>query len=133
MKKVLALTIACFATAAIYAQSPVGKWKKISATTIYNGQKMEMHDALLKVRPCAANTVYEFTADGKSTLTVNGCDESYKKIQERMWAKTRWKIEGDKITTSVTDFALGNTYTISFSGNTMTWTDENGTTVYKKL
>lgn len=133
MKKILLLALAWLAAATIYAQSPVGKWKKISSTVMYNGQKMDMHEALLKSRPCAANTVYEFTANGKSTLTVNGCDESYKKIQERMWAKTIWKIEGDKITTSVTDFALGNTYTISFSANTMTWANKDGTTVYKKL
>jgi hypothetical protein len=133
MKKILLLAVGWLLALSTYAQTPIGKWKKVSVIVVYEGQKMDTHQALLKTRPCAANTVYEFMADGRLTLTVNNCDESYKKIQEHMWAKTKWKVEGNKITTSVTNFSVGNSYTISYAGNTMIWTDENGTTVYQKI
>jgi hypothetical protein len=37
------------------AQSPVvGEWKRISATIDHQGQKVDMHAALLQQRPCVA-------------------------------------------------------------------------------
>lgn len=118
-------------------QSPVGKWKKISHTSTYEGQKMDTHAALLKIRPCAAEIVYEINTDGTYRLNAaaSGCDESYKNIQQKLYSKTKWKVEGNTIMISATNFAVGQSYTISFSGNRMTWVglDNQGTIVYQKI
>ncbi|MBL7726153.1 MAG: hypothetical protein JNM68_00630, partial [Dinghuibacter sp.] len=58
--------------------------------------------------------------------SASGCDEQYKKIQEKLWGKTRWKVEGKTFTTSATNFAVGQSYTLSFSGNKMIWTGTEG-------
>jgi len=120
-----------------HAQSPVGKWKTVSHTIVFEGKKMDMHAALLSQRPCAAKIVWEINADGSFRLNAatSGCDDSYKKIQEKLYSKTKWKLEGGKITTSATNFAVGQTYTVSMAGNTMTWvgTEGQGTIVYQRL
>jgi len=134
-----ALLSLLFLTAAFFAhaQSPVGKWKILSHTVEYAGEKMDSHAALLAQRPCADKIVYEINADATFRLnaSASGCDEKYKKIQEKLYSETQWKVEGGKITTSATNFAVGQTYTISFSGNKMTWvgTEGQGTIVYQKL
>ncbi len=118
------------------AQSPVGKWKRISNTSVYEGKAMDTHAALLSYRPCAAGIVYEIFADGKYRLdaSASGCDEKYKAIQEKLWSKTNWKLDGNKFSVStLKDFAVSNTYTISFSGNKMTWKNEDDTIVYQQL
>ena len=119
------------------AQSPVGKWKKISHVSSYEGQTFDSHVALLSQRPCAAKIVYELNADATYRLnaTNSGCDEKYVNIQQRLYSKTKWRVDGNKITTSATDFSVGQTYTLSFSGNKMIWvgTDGQGTITYQKL
>lgn len=120
------------------AQSPAGKWKVISHIVVFDGKKMDMHAALLSQRPCASKIVYEINADATYRLnaTASGCDEKYKNIQQKLYSKTRWRVVGNKITIStLKDFAVGQTYTISISGNKMTWvgTDGQGTIVYQKL
>lgn len=119
------------------AQSPVGKWKIISHTIVFDGQKMDMHAALLSQRPCAAKIVYEINANGVYRLNAasSGCDESYRKIQEKLYSKTKWKLEGNKLSVSATNFAVSQSYTVVFSGNRMTWTgtDGQGVIVYQKL
>jgi hypothetical protein len=125
------------AATVIKAQSPVGRWKMISYTSEYAGQTMDSHAALLSQRPCAAKIVYEVNADGTYRLNAaeSGCDEKYKNIQEKLYSKTKWKLEGNKITTSTTDFAVGQSYMVAFSGNKMTWTgtEGQGVIVYQKL
>ncbi|PZR18228.1 MAG: hypothetical protein DI539_16630 [Flavobacterium psychrophilum] len=119
------------------AQSPVGNWKKISHTFVYEGQQMDSHAALLKTRPCAAKIVWEIKADGLFRLNAaaSGCDENYKKIQEKLWSKTKWKLEGNKFTTSATNFAVGQSYTVTFKGNKMimTGTEGQGVITYERL
>lgn len=122
----------------VYAQSPVGKWKKISQLSSYDGQTFDSHKALLSQRPCVANIVYEINADATYRLnaSASGCDESYKKIQEKLYSETKWKVQGNKITIStLKDFSVGQSYIISFSGNKMIWkgTDGQGTITYQKL
>ncbi|MES2776449.1 MAG: lipocalin family protein [Bacteroidota bacterium] len=137
MKKLMSVVSALILVNVAIAQSPVGKWKKISHTIVYEGKKMDMHAALLQQRPCAANIVYEINADGTYRLNAanSGCDAKYIDIQQKLYAKTKWKLEGNAFTTSATNFALGQTYTISLAGNKMTWvgTDNQGTIVYQKL
>ena len=137
MKAILAGLVALLLAQAINAQSPVGKWKKLSHTFVYEGQKMDSHAALLKQRPCAANIVWEINADGTFRLNAagSGCDESYKNIQQKMYAKTKWKMEGNKFTTSATNFAVGQSYAVVFSGNKMimTGTEGQGVITYQKL
>ncbi len=137
MKNLLLCFILLLTAGIAYAQSPVGKWKVLSHTIDYDGQKIDMHEALLSTRPCAAKIVYEINTDATFRLNAaaSGCDEKYKSIQEKLYSKTAWKLEGTLFSTSATNFAVSQTYTISFSGNTMTWvgTDGQGTIVYQKL
>lgn len=137
MKNIVAL-ILLLSLSSVYAQSPVGKWKKITHVSTFEGQTFDSHKALLVQRPCAAKFVYEINADATFRLNASqsGCDESYKKIQEKLYSKTQWKVQGNKITiSSLKDFAVGQSYFISFSGNKMIWkgTDGQGTITYQKL
>lgn len=136
MKKVNLLLVLMILSTAVFAQSPVGRWKKISHISSYEGKTFDSHKALLTQRPCAANVVWELNADNSFRLNASGCDESYKKIQEKLYSKTMWRVQGNKITIStLKDFAVGQTYTISISGSKMTWvgTENQGTITYQKL
>ncbi|HNC71803.1 MAG TPA: hypothetical protein PK035_05440, partial [Chitinophagales bacterium] len=86
----------------VYAQSPVGKWKKITHVSTFNGQTFDSHKALLVQRPCVAKFVYEINADATFRLNAlqSGCDEKYTKVQEKLYSETKWKVEGNKITIS---------------------------------
>jgi hypothetical protein len=113
----------------------VGKWKRLSYTSVYDGVKFDSHAALLEQRPCAAKIVYEINADGTWRLNAanSGCDEKYRKIQEKLYSKTQWKLVGNQFTVSATNFALGVTHTVSFAGNKMTFTNKDETIVYQRL
>lgn len=119
------------------AQSPVGNWKKISHLSEFEGKKMDSHEALLSIRPCASDIIYRIDAEGNYRLDASksNCDEKYKSIQEKLWSKTKWRIQGSKITLSATNFSVGQTYTITYSGNKMIWTGTEGQGVitYQRL
>jgi hypothetical protein len=114
----------------------LGSWKMVSHTVTMNGNTFDSHAALLQQRPCAAKIRYNINPDGTYRLdaSASDCDEKYKAIQEKLYAKTQWKIEGNKIATSATNFAVGETYAITVSGNRMTWigTDGQGTLVFQR-
>ncbi|RYY68858.1 MAG: hypothetical protein EOO13_11140 [Chitinophagaceae bacterium] len=134
MKTILSLL--CFFSAAFtYAQSPVGKWKKISHVSSYEGQTFDSHKALLQSRPCAAKVIWEINEDGtfRQNLEASGCDESYKKIQTKMYSQSVWKLAGNKLFIGGKE-GIGQNYTISISGNklVMTGTDGQGTITYQK-
>jgi hypothetical protein len=137
MKKIMFvfgwLLCAAFAT----AQSPVGKWKVLSHISEYDGQKFDSHEALLQQRPCAAKIVYEINSDGTFRLNASAsdCDERYRSIQQKLYAKTKWKVEGEEIMTSSTDFAVGQRYRLRYEGNKMIWTGTEGQGVitYQRL
>lgn len=137
MKTILLLLLFIGSFQWLNAQSVVGKWKKISHMAEYEGQKFDSHVALLKSRPCADKVIWEINADGSFRLNAagSGCDENYKKVQEKMYAKTKWKLEGNKFTTSATNFAVGQSYTVVFKGNKMimTGTEGQGVITYQKL
>ena len=135
-KNTLILLFFTLLTTTLFAQSPVGKWKVTSHISEYDGQKIDSHAALMEQRPCAAKVIYNVNADGTFRLdaSATGCDERYTKIQEKLYAKTNWRVEGNKITTSATNFAIGQTYIYTISGNKMTWvgTEGQGTIVYQR-
>ncbi len=137
MRSVLLSVLTICFTSFLHAQSPVGKWKKISHVSEYEGKKFDSHAALLQSRPCAANVIWEINANGVFRLDASksGCDEKYNSIQEKLWAKTKWKLVGNKFTISATDFAVGQSYIITMSGNKliMTGTEGQGTITYQKL
>ncbi len=135
MKKIIWLLLVLITAEAAVAQSPIGKWKRLSYTSVYEGKKIDTHAALLQIRPCAANIVYEINADGTWRLNAanSGCDERYVKMQEKLYSKTQWKLEGKTFTVSATNFAVGVSHTISFSGNRMTFTNADETIVYQRL
>lgn len=127
--KILLCTLAILlSSVTCKAQTAIGRWKKISHIGEYNGQKFDSHIALLTQRPCAAKMIWEVNANGDFRLDASGsgCDENYKKIQEKLYSKTKWKIDENKITISATNFAVGQIYTLTLSGNTMTWTGTEG-------
>ena len=120
------------------AQNPVGKWKMISNVSSYAGKTFDSYKALLLQRPCAEKNVWEINVDKTFRLNASssGCDEKYKNIQEKLYSKANWKVEGNKITiSSEKDFSVGQTYTLTINGNKMSWvgTEGQGTIVYQKL
>lgn len=138
MKQLFIMALSCFIITCATAQNPVGKWKKISHISSYGGETFDSHKALLQQRPCAAKIVWEINADATYRLnaTASGCDESYKKIQEKLYSKTNWKVAGNKITISTEkDFSVGQTYTFTISGSKMVWTgtDGQGVITFQKL
>lgn len=114
----------------------IGNWKLVSHLASFQGQSFDSHQALLTQRPCAANITYVISKDKRYRLdaSASGCDESYKKIQEKLYAKTQWKLEGNTITTSATNFAVGQSYTVSLDGKRMIWVgkDNQGTLTYER-
>jgi hypothetical protein len=137
MHKLLTIVVFLIAASKINAQNPVGRWKVVSHTIEFDGQKLDMHAALLEQRPCAAKIVYEINEDATFRLnaSASGCDEKYRNIQEKLYSQTKWKLEGDRITTSATNFAVGQTYTVVFETQKMIWTgtEGQGVIVYQKL
>lgn len=117
------------------AQSLVGNWKKISHMITYDGQTFDSYAALLSQRPCAAKIVYRITSDGNYRLdaSASDCDESYKNIQQRLYAKNKWRLEGNKLSLSASNFAVSQDYTISFSGDKMIWKQGADVITYQKL
>ena len=116
------------ASPALAQPTVVGDWKRISYTIEHEGQKIDTHSALLQQRPCAAKILFRIGADGNFRLDASqsGCDDKYRKIQEKLYSQTRWRVQGDRITTSATNFAVGQTYVFSLSGDKMTWTGTEG-------
>jgi hypothetical protein len=92
-----------------------------------------MQAALHQSRPCTKNTVFDFQSNGKIVRNYSACDAKYIETQNKFWKDQKWKLDGNNLKTSVTDFSLFNEYTITFSGNKMTWTNKDETIVYQKL
>jgi len=124
------------ALAADLATDVVGSWKLVSHTVSMSGSTCDSHAALLQQRPCAAKIRYDVKADGTYRLNASAsdCDEKYRTIQEKLYAKTKWRLEGSKITISATNFAVGQSYSVTVSGNRMTWvgTEGQGTMVFQR-
>jgi hypothetical protein len=124
------------AAAAGLADEVVGRWKLLSHVSTFQGQTMDTRAALLTQRPCAADIVYELKPDKSFRLDVSGssCDDAYKSIQQKLYAKQQWKLDGNRMMISATNFAVGQTYTVSVSGKRMTWvgTEGQGTLTYQR-
>jgi hypothetical protein len=131
--KQILLLIFSFFSINIFAQSPVGKWKVESYWS--NEYKFDSHKALLSSRPCAAEIFYEISEDGKYRLNASkcSCDESYKKIQEKLWSKTQWRIKDKLIQLSSTNFSVTKDYSVSYSGNKMIWKNQWDTITYVRI
>lgn len=114
----------------------IGDWKLVSHLASFQGESFDSHKALLSQRPCAANITYVISKDKRYRLdaSASGCDEAYKKIQEKIYAKTQWKLVGNTITTSATNFAVGQSYTVTVEGKRMIWVgqDNQGTLTYER-
>ncbi len=136
MKQILFILLTMLAVAGTNAQSPVGKWKKVSHVSEYAGQKFDSHKALLEQRPCTARIAWEINADGtfRQNLSTSGCDENYKNMQTKLYSKTTWKLTGNKLFIGGKE-GLGNTYTVKFTGNQMilTGTEGQGVITYQRL
>jgi hypothetical protein len=124
------------AAAAGLATEVVGSWKKVSHSSTFSGTTFDSHAALLQQRPCADKIRHKINADSTYRLDVSAsdCDDKYKSIQQKLYAQTKWKVEGNKFTMSSSNFAVGQTYTVTVSGNRMTWvgTEGQGTLVFER-
>jgi hypothetical protein len=138
MKKTITTFLLLFSLATMQAQSPVGKWKMISHISEYEGQKFDSHKAFVSTRPCASKIFYEINTDKTYRLNAknSGCDESYKKIQEKLYSESVWTLTGNKITIGHKKApTVGQTYIVSYQANKMIWkgTEGQGTIIYQKL
>lgn len=138
MKNSLVSLVFIFMASVFYAQNPIGKWKMISHISEYEGQKFDSQAALLSQRPCASKIVYEINSDTTYRLNAknSGCDEKYKTIQEKLYSQSVWTLKGKMITIGHKKApTVGQTYSISFSGNKMIWkgTDGQGVITFQKL
>jgi hypothetical protein len=124
-KQVAAASVSPCATALAQdlATSVVGSWRLASQTVTAAGAAFDSHAALLQQRQCAATMRFHVGADGTYRLdaSASDCDEKYKSTQQKPYAKTKWKLGGNEITTSATNFAVGQTYTASVAGNRVPW------------
>ncbi len=132
-----ALCLMSLGAAAGPADQVVGAWRKVSDTLVMDGKPIDTQAALLQIRPCAAKILYRINTDGTFRLDASesGCDDKYKQIQEKLYSKTLWKLEGNKFMISTNkDFVVGQTYTVTTSGKQMTWvgTEGQGTLVFQK-
>jgi hypothetical protein len=120
MKKIVVTTIFINIALAGFSQSITGTWKRLSTLLEYqNGKKEDVQKALLTNLPCVAGTKYFFKADGTHyTQSPPGCEALDK------MSKATWKQTGNNLTiVTASESKLktgGTTYTLSFSGNTMT-------------
>jgi len=135
----LAVCGALFAAGAVAADlssAVVGSWRKVSHTATMSGTTFDTHAALLKQRPCADKIRYNVNQDGTYRLdaSASDCDDRYKSMQQKLYAQTKWRVVGDTVTVSATDFAVGQSYKVSVSGNRMTWvgTEDQGTVVFQR-
>lgn len=128
MKKILFSVVIAALAITCYGQSVVGVWKRTATTLEYqSGKKEDLQKTMQANLPCLANTKYYFKADGThSTQSAKGCETI-----DAMSTAT-WKQTGNRLTmTTKQETKLktpGTTFTVSFSGNTMTlahtYTDE---------
>ena len=138
MKKTTILFFLLTLVSFTYAQSPVGKWKTISYVSTYGGQTFDSQKDMLKKWPCASKFYWEINADGtyRQNTSASDCDKSFKKIQEKLYSKTNWKVVGNKITiSSQKNASVGQTFIFTVSGNKMilVGTESQGTITYQKL
>jgi hypothetical protein len=115
-----------------YAQNIVGKWKCVASYSSFDNKANNMQAALHQSRPCTKNTIFDFQSNGKIVRTYSGCDEKYVTTQNKFWKDQKWKLDGNNLKTSVTNFSVFREYTVAFSGNKMTWTNKDETIVYQK-
>lgn len=108
--------------APVTAQTISGTWKRLSSTLEYqDGKKEDLQKAIIANFPCAADMKFLFMEDGTHyTRSSKGCE-----VIDAM-SKATWKQNGNTLTLVTENEAkrqpAGTTYTLSFSGNTVTMT-----------
>lgn len=138
MKKLLFTSMILLSIFVTKAQSPIGKWKTISYVSTYGEQTFDSQKDLLKKWPCASKFYWEINADGtyRQNTSASDCEKRFKKIQENLYSKTKWKVVGNKVSISTQKNAsVGQTFTFTISGNKMVWvgTESQGTITYERL
>jgi hypothetical protein len=120
MKRILGTAIFITIAAAGFCQSITGTWKRTSTILEYaDGKKEDLQKNMQSGLPCTAATKYIFKADGTHyTQSPAGCE-----MIDKM-SKATWKQNGNMLTVvTASDIKIktgGTTYTLSFSGNTVT-------------
>ncbi|WP_416438640.1 hypothetical protein [Phnomibacter sp. MR] len=120
-----------------FTQNPVGKWKKLSHTIEYAGEKIDSYKTVLQLYPVAARLAHAFDEAGNFRLECSGtdCKEKYVVMQQKLYAQTKWRLTGNVLMLSSSGFRVGQSYSIRLSGNKMIWegTEGQGTIVYEKI
>lgn len=116
------------------AQEIFGKWKcighyKISA----DGKKIDIWKAHLKTSPCAALTIYDFKQDGREIRMLKDCEESYSRMQHKLWKNWRFRIVENQVFTFVSNHIGEMIYTIRFQEDKMIWTNTDENLIFQRL
>ena len=123
--KTLLLTLCLFVTLPAMAQSVVGTWKRVGAiVTNKDGSMMDMLAMTEKMMPCTSNIRYTFLASGIQQTTIpDDCQKRLGVMANQFMGNVRYKLTGNQLTiipAKSTKFPVV-TYTVTLSGNTMTW------------
>lgn len=120
MKTLITTLLLNLLAAACFSQSIEGTWKRVSTILEFaNGTKEDLGKTLQTRLPCSVSTQYIFKKDGTHiTQSPKGCE-----VLDKM-SKSTWKQNGNTLTmVTATDQKLktnGTSFTITFSGNTVT-------------
>jgi hypothetical protein len=120
MKKICVVFLLITITRFGYGQTIVGTWKRTSTILEYpDGKKEDLQKNMQSGLPCTAGTKYIFKTDGTHyTQSPAGCE-----MIDKM-SKATWKQNGNTLTVATASdnkIKTGvTTYTLSFSGNTVT-------------
>lgn len=116
------------------AQEIFGKWKCIAHYKISaDGKKIDIWQSHLKSSPCAAFTIYDFKQDGRALRILKDCEESYTRMQHKLWKNWRFRIVENQLLTFVSNHIGEMNYTLRFQGDKMIWTSADETLIYQRL
>lgn len=122
MKLIIAFVFLLLLAAPATGQRITGTWKRLSSTLEYqDGKKEDLQKAIIANFPCATDMKFLFKEDGTHySQSSKGCE-----VIDAM-SKASWKQNGNTLTLVTEKEAkrqpAGTTYTLSFSGNTVTMT-----------
>ncbi len=124
MKKLIFLTGMLLFFISVHAQSPAGKWKRIAGINeTVSGKRTDLLKDFHKSKPCMAEVIYIFSADGKITENADSCPELMRSSSGESGIGKRWDVAGNNITIRRGDNETSPTiYTVEFNGMLMTWT-----------
>ena len=133
LKKVIFIFICILVvnTFSVKAQGIFGKCKCIAHYKISaEGKKIDIWQAHLKSSPCAAFTMNDFKQDGRALRILKDCEESYNRMQRKLYKTWRFRIVENQLLTFVFNPIGEMIYTLRFQGDKMIWTSADETIIF---